>query len=38
MDIKKCANGIQGPWIVIRYINNVLKVVDRIGGNNVQKA
>lgn len=34
-DIKNCATGAQEPWIVIRDFNNVLKVEDRIRGNNV---
>lgn len=36
-DIKNCATGTQEPWIVIRDFNNVIKVEDRIWGNNVQE-
>ncbi|PNX83937.1 hypothetical protein L195_g039987 [Trifolium pratense] len=38
LDIKNCANSIQGPWMVIGDFNNVLTVADRAGGIPVQPA
>jgi hypothetical protein len=38
IDIKNCANSIQGPWMVIGDFNNVLTVADRAGGKPVQPA
>ncbi|XP_058784780.1 uncharacterized protein LOC131659636 [Vicia villosa] len=34
-NIKDVSKGMKGPWIIIGDFNNVLKVHDRVGGNEV---
>lgn len=35
-DISTLAIGITGPWCTVGDFNNVLHVMDRIGGNHIQ--
>lgn len=37
LDIKNYANTVKGHWMVIRDSNNVLNMVDRIGGSHVHE-
>ncbi|XP_058768939.1 uncharacterized protein LOC131642737 [Vicia villosa] len=36
-DLEAIGQGIQDPWIVIGDFNNVLKSIDRVGGNHVHE-
>ncbi|XP_058741550.1 uncharacterized protein LOC131613927 [Vicia villosa] len=37
-DLSRISNNIQGPWMVVGDFNNILKVGDIIGGNDVHLA
>lgn len=38
IDIKNCTTNIQGSWMVIGDLNNVLSVTNKIGGKDIQVA